>query len=146
MSQFFRASWQLLDSSASILVLLQTRHGFNLLTLCNIPCIWLESCSSPTNRTKAMFKSSAQKVLPKKRYSEEGGWDYLEEGTLKLSRSARVCMTCVHFHFSCDKHCHTLLTCRAHARLIPQGSHLTSRCPQWHKNYEDKFGIYPEAA
>jgi len=93
-----------------------------------------------------MSKSSAQKVLPKERYLQEENSDYLEEGTLKMSRSARVCMTCVHFRYSCDKHCHTLLTCRAHARLIPQGSHLTSRCPQWHKNYEDKFGICPEAA
>ena len=93
-----------------------------------------------------MFTHSTQKVLPKKRYAEEDGWEYLEEGTLKMSRSARVCMTCVHFRYSCDKHCHTLLTCRAHSRLIPQGSHLTSRCPQWHKSYEYKFGICPEAA
>ena len=93
-----------------------------------------------------MFMHSTQKVLLKKRYPEEDGWNYLEEGTLKMSRSARVCLTCAHFRYSCDKHCHTLLTCRAHSRLIPQGSHLTSRCPQWHKNYEDKFGICPEAA
>ncbi|KGG16121.1 MULTISPECIES: galactose oxidase [unclassified Prochlorococcus] len=92
-----------------------------------------------------MLKSSAQKVLPKKRYEAEG-WDYLEEGTLKLSRSACVCMTCVHFRYSCNTRCHTLLTCRAHTRLIPQGAHLTSKCPLWHKNYEDKFGFCPEAA
>ena len=93
-----------------------------------------------------MLKSSAQKAIPKKRYAEEEKWDYLEEGKLKLSRSARVCMTCVYFRYSCDKHCHTLLTCRAHHCLIPQGAHLTSKCDLWNKNYEDKFGLCPEAA
>ena len=93
-----------------------------------------------------MYKDKTQKVLPKKRYAEEEGWDYIEEGTLKLSRSARVCMTCVHFRYSCDKYYHTLLTCNAHHLLIPQGTQLTSKCPQWHRNYEDKFGLCPEAA
>ena len=93
-----------------------------------------------------MSSYRTQKVLPQKRYNPAEEWDYLEEDTLKHTRSARVCMTCVHFRHSCDKHSHTLLTCRAQSRLIPQGSHLTSRCPQWHKNYEDKFGICPETA
>ena len=146
MSQSFCTPWQLLDYSASILVLLQTRHGFNLLTLCNIPCIWLESCSSPTNRTKAMFKSSTQKVLPKKRYPEEEDWDYLEKDTLKLSRSACVCMTCQKFRYSCDRHSFTLLTCRAHRRLIPQGSHITCRCPLWENRFEEQYGFTFKAA
>ena len=87
-----------------------------------------------------------QKVLPQKRYNSEEEWDYLEEDTLKHTRSASVCMTCVHFRYSCDKYCHTLLTCNAHHRLIPQGAHLTSKCPQWHKNYEEQYGLCPEAA
>ena len=146
MSQSRRLSWQLPNLLASIFVLLQTRHGFNFLTLCNIPCIWLEPCSSPTNRTKAMFKSSAQKILPKEQLLQEEDSAFLEEGILTMSRSACVCMTCQHFRYSYDKHCHTLLACRAHQHLIPQGSHLTCRCPLWHKNFEDKFGICPEAA
>ncbi|WP_081939169.1 galactose oxidase, partial [Prochlorococcus sp. MIT 0602] len=88
---------------------------------------------------------SAQKVLPKKRYEAEG-WDYLEEGTLKLSRSACVCVTCFNFRCSCDKHCHTSLSCCSHHCLVLQGANLTSKCPLWHKNYEDKFGFCPEAA
>ena len=93
-----------------------------------------------------MSKSSAQKVLPKDQNSQEESSEFLEEGILKMSRSACVCMTCQHFRYLCDKHYHTLLACRVHQRLIPQGSHLTCRCPQWHKNYEDKHVFYPEVA
>ncbi len=93
-----------------------------------------------------MFKSSDQKIQSEKRYAEEEGWDYLEEGTLKMSRTAFVCMTCAHFHYSFDKHCHSLLTCRAHACLIPQGSHLTSRCTLWRNTCEYKFTNYSVAA
>jgi len=93
-----------------------------------------------------MLKSSAKKNLPKKQYPAEDNWDYLEEGTLEMSRSACVCMTCVYFRYSCDRYSRTLLACNAHVRLIPQGAHLTSRCPLWHKNYEDEFGVSSEAA
>ncbi|WP_021013185.1 MULTISPECIES: hypothetical protein [Prochlorococcus] len=92
-----------------------------------------------------MFKSSAQKVLLKKRSAKESR-NYLEKGTLRMSRSACVCMTCQHFRYSCDRYSHTILTCHAHHRLIPQGSHLTSSCPRWHKNFEDKYTLCSEVA
>ncbi len=93
-----------------------------------------------------MYSLESQKVLSKKRYAEEEDWEYIEEGTLKISRSARVCMTCTHFRYACDKHCHTLLACNAHQSLIPQGSHLTCKCPHWHKNFEDQYHFCPEVA
>ena len=86
------------------------------------------------------------KVLPKKRYPEEEQWEYLEEGSLKKSRSACVCMTCQHFNYCCDKHCHTLLTYHVRQRLIPHGEHLTSRCPLWMPRREKEIGWCPEAA
>ncbi len=136
-----------IDDLISINVLFKIEYVSKLLiTLCNLSCIRLESCNSTTYWSKTMPKSSAQKVLPKQRYTEEEGWEYIKKGTLKLSCTARVCMTCVHFRYACDHHCHTLLTCTAHYRLIPQGAHLNHKCPLWHKTYEDKYGFRPNAA
>ena len=86
------------------------------------------------------------KVLPKKAYPEAEGWEYVEDGCLKRSRSACVCMTCQHFDYSCDKYCRTLLTCRIQERLIPHGEHLNSRCPLWMRRIEKDIGWCPEAA
>ena len=93
-----------------------------------------------------MSKKSVQKVLSRNRYPEVEGWDYLEEGALKMSRTASVCMTCAHFRYSSDSNCHALLVCNAHACLIPQGSHVTARCDSWQKNYEDRFAFHSQAA
>ena len=40
-----------------------------------------------------MRKSQAKKAIPVKRFNEEAEWEYLEEGILKKSRSACVCIT-----------------------------------------------------
>ena len=93
-----------------------------------------------------MYSLKPQKGLPKKRYAEEGEFEYIEEGMLKMSRSARVCMTCTHFRYACDKHSHTLLSCRTYQRLIPQGSHLTCKCPYWHAGFEDNYTFRTEVA
>ena len=130
---------------ASTGVLLQN-HGSSFLTLCRFSCICLESCSGRTYWTRPMPAYPTQKVLPKKRYPEEEQWEYLEEGSLKKSRSACVCMTCQHFNYCCDKHCHTLLTCHIRQRLIPHGEHLTSRCPLWMPRREKEIGWCTEAA
>ncbi|WP_072013249.1 MULTISPECIES: galactose oxidase [Prochlorococcus] len=93
-----------------------------------------------------MHSLNSQKVLPNKKCAEEEGWGYLEEGTLRMSRSACVCMTCQYFGYACDMYSKSLLTCRAHHKLIPQGSHLTCRCPLWHTGSEDQYGFCPEVA
>ena len=38
----------------------------------------------------------------------EEEWDFVDG--LKRTKTARVCMTCQHFSYVCDQHCHTLLT------------------------------------
>ena len=73
-------------------------------------------------------------------------WDYIEEGVLSQTRSSRVCITCQHFDYTTDPHCHTLLTCRLQARLIPNGEHLTKKCRHWLIRREKEFGWCPEAA
>ena len=100
-------------------------------TLCRFSCIRLEFSGSRTYWIKAMSPYRTQKVLPQKRYNPSEEWDYLEEDTLKHTRSASVCMTCQHFNYCCDRHCRTILTCHLHQRLIPHGDHLTSKCQCW---------------
>ena len=121
-------------------------HDSSFLSLCRFSSIWLESCSGRTYRNWSMPPYPAQKILPKKRYPEEEEWEYLEEGFLKKSRSACICMTCQHFNYCCDRHCHTLLTCHVRQRLILHGEHLTSRCPLWMPRREKEIGWCPEAA
>ena len=118
-------------------------YGSSLLALCRFSSIWLESCSSRPYWHKTMHAYRTQKVLRKKKYPEEEKWEYLEEGSLRKSRSACVCMTCQHFDYSCDKHCKTLLTCRMQQRLIPHGEHLNSRCPLWTRRIEREIGWSP---
>nr|WP_269614455.1 galactose oxidase [Prochlorococcus marinus] len=93
-----------------------------------------------------MHSYRTKKVLPQKRYNPAEEWDYLEEDTLKHTRSASVCMTCQHFNYCCDRHCRTILTCHLHQRLIPHGDHLTSKCQCWMQRLERKIGWCPEAA
>ncbi len=88
-----------------------------------------------------MYSLKSKKILSKEQYADEECWQYIEEDTLEISHSTRVCVTCTHFRYACDKHCRTFLSCRAHQRLIPQGSHLTCKCPYWQKNLADQYSF-----
>ena len=50
----------------------------------------------------------------------EEEWDFVDG--LKKTRTALVCMTCQHFSYVSDRHCHTLLTCGLQRRQVPMGS------------------------
>ncbi len=52
----------------------------------------------------------------------EEEWDFVDG--LKQTRSSCVCMTCQHFSYVCDQHCHTLLTCGLQRRQMPEGPPL----------------------
>ncbi|QNI81674.1 hypothetical protein SynRS9907_00822 [Synechococcus sp. RS9907] len=55
-------------------------------------------------------------------------------------------MTCQHFSYTTDNHCHTLLTCALRERLIPHGEHLTKKCRHWTVRREVEIGWCPEIA
>jgi len=55
-------------------------------------------------------------------------------------------MTCQHFSYVCDQHCHTLLTCGLQRRQVPHGEHLTKRCRNWMVRREAEMGWCPEVA
>ena len=67
----------------------------------------------------------------------EEEWDFVDG--LKQTRSSCVCMTCQHFSYVCDQHCHTLLTCGLQRRQVPRGEHLTKRCRNWMVRREAKW-------
>ena len=74
----------------------------------------------------------------------EEEWDFVDG--LKSARSSCVCMTCQHFSYVCDRHCHTLLTCGLQRRQVPHGEHLTKRCRNWMVRRQAEVGWCPEVA
>ena len=74
----------------------------------------------------------------------EEEWDFVDG--LKRTRTARVCMTCQHFAYVTDQHCHTLLTCGLQRRQVHHGEHLTKKCRHWMVRREVEVGWCPEVA
>jgi hypothetical protein len=54
-------------------------------------------------------------------------------------------MTCQHFAYGVDQHCHTLVGCTLRQKQLQQGEHLTKRCQQWAPTWQMKVGWAPEA-
>ena len=38
-------------------------------------------------------------------------WDFVDEHDLQGWKGAYICMTCQHFAYGVDRHCHTLVGC-----------------------------------
>ena len=74
----------------------------------------------------------------------EEEWGFVDR--LKRTRTARVCMTCQHFNYVTDLHCHTLLTCGLQCHQVPHGEHLTKKCRNWMVRREVELGWCPEVA
>ena len=58
-------------------------------------------------------------------------WAWVDERDLVPFRGARVCMTCQHFSWGVDGHCHTLLGCTLRRGLLKHGEHLPLQCGYW---------------
>ena len=50
---------------------------------------------------------------------------------LKRTRTSRVCITCQHFSYATNQHCHTLLTCAFRDGMFRYGEHQTKKCRHW---------------
>ena len=140
----FRA-WQYLSPPASTYVL-HLDYDRSFLPVCHFQGLWQDSCGGRPYWIRTMSSYRTKKIQHKKTPHHEEEWEYLEEGILKKVHSARVCMTCQHFNFSCDRHCRTLLVCHAQKALIPHGEHLNSRCQCWIQQHEREIGWSPEVA
>ena len=72
-------------------------------------------------------------------------WDFFDEHELQGWKGGVVCMTCQHFAYGVDRHCHTLLACNLRRRQLAQGDHLKKRCKLWAPNSQSAIGWTPEA-
>ena len=55
-------------------------------------------------------------------------WDFVDDSDLQGWKGGVVCMTCQHFAYGVDRHCHTVVGCSLRRRQLQQGEHLKKRC------------------
>ena len=72
-------------------------------------------------------------------------WDFIDERELQGWKGTCICMTCQHFCYGVDQHCHTLLGCNARQQQLQQGDHLKKKCKLWAPTWQKEFGWAPEA-
>ena len=75
--------------------------------------------------------------------AQDGGVGLVEERELQGWKGARICMTCQHFAYGVDQHCHTLVGCNLMQKQLQQGEHLTNRCQQWAPTWQKEVGWAP---
>ena len=51
-------------------------------------------------------------------------WGFVDERELQGWKGGCVCITCQHFTYGVDQHCHTLLGCNLGQQQLQQGEHL----------------------
>ena len=66
--------------------------------------------------------------------------DFIDDHELQDWKGARICMTCQHFAYGVDQHCHKLLGCNLRRGLLQQGEHLTKQYKLWATNWQKKVG------
>ena len=72
-------------------------------------------------------------------------WDFVDERDLQGWKGGVVCMTCQHFAYGVDQHCHTVVGCNLRQRQLAQGDHLKKRCKLWAATWRAEVGWAPEA-
>ena len=72
------------------------------------------SCQTPTSWISAAVL--LQEV------AEE--WGFVDERDLQKWKGSVVCITCQHFIYGVDQHCHTMVGCNLRQKQLQQGQHL----------------------
>ena len=72
-------------------------------------------------------------------------WDFVDERELQGWKGGVLCMTCQHFCYGLDRHCHSLLGCNARKKQLQQGDLLKKKCQLWAPTWEKEFGWAAEA-
>ena len=72
-------------------------------------------------------------------------WDFVDDRDLQGWKGGCVCMTCQHFAYATDAHCHTMLGCNIRQRQLQQGDHLKKKCKLWAPTWQKEVGWAPEA-
>ena len=71
-------------------------------------------------------------------------WPFFDHHDLEGWKGSKVCMTCQHFSYGVDRHCHTLVGCNLRQQQLQQGEHLTKRCQQWAPTWQKEVGWAPQ--
>ena len=67
-------------------------------------------------------------------------WDFVEQRDLQNWKGGVVCMTCHHFTYGVDQHCHTVVGCNLRQRQLQQWQHLKKRCKLWAPTSQSAMG------
>ena len=59
-------------------------------------------------------------------------WDFVDERDLQGWKGGVVCMTCQHFTYGVDQHCHTMVGCNLRQKQLQQGQYLRSGANSGH--------------
>ena len=80
----------------------------------------------------------------------KGEWDFVDDRDLQNWKGGVVCMTCQHFTYGVDQHCHTMVGCNLRQRQLAQGDHLKKSCKLWSSSWADRYShpiaLFPKAA
>ena len=66
-------------------------------------------------------------------------WDFVDDRDLQNWKGGVVCMTCQHFTYGVDQHCHTMVGCNLRQKQLQQGQHLKKRCKLWAPTWQKKL-------
>jgi len=55
-------------------------------------------------------------------------WDFVDDRDLQNWKDGVACMTCQHFIYGVDQHCHAMVGCNLRQKQLQQGKHLKKRC------------------
>ena len=72
-------------------------------------------------------------------------WDFIDDRDLQSWKGGVVCMTCQHFTYGVDQHCHMMVGCNLRQKQLQQGQHLKKRCKLWAPTWQKEVGWAPEA-
>ena len=70
-------------------------------------------------------------------------WDFVDDRDLQNWKGV-VCMTCQHFTYGIDQHCHAMPACNLRQQQLQQGQHLKKRCKLWAPTWQKEVGWAPE--
>ena len=72
-------------------------------------------------------------------------WGLIDDAELQHRNGVCICMTCQHFAYGDDQHCHTLLGCTLRQKQLQQGQHLKKKCKLLAPTSQNEMGWAPEA-
>ena len=67
-------------------------------------------------------------------------WGFVDDRDLQNWKGGVVCITCQHFTYGVDQHCHTLLGCNLRQQQLQQGEHLKKKCKLWAPTWQKEMG------